>query len=189
MITNIRWMDRELSSHKTIKKFETAVETAEHNPSPANERATNNDRITFSNGYSIEERSYKTGLDESGVLYFKSPEGKTAASDQGFHFIEADGATDYQPAVYSKAISGTDETWQQSFPEEGGMTFKLAEPDFYHPEFSISPDGKLSATAYNDLTGKNEPVEAHMDGKALVTQSGDSQFAVVPPVPAEWFLS
>lgn len=209
MITNIRWNNRQLSPHRTLTKFETAVEVTSRSASPdfsklrpgesekhlppsVKERATDNDRITFTNGYTVEERSSDSGSDESGALYFRSPEGETEILDRGYHFIHADRETDYQPAVYSRNLPDQDVTWQQSFPEEGGMKLRVVDEDrgvsMSYPDFTISPQGELSSSAYSSLTG-GEKVEARLEGKALVMQAGDTQFAVVPPVPAEWFLS
>ena len=187
------WRDRNLAPHKTLKKFEVAVE--KKSSRPGKERITHNDRITFSNGYAIEERSAQNGSDESGVLYFKSPQGDTTAADCSYSYIHADEDTDFQPAVYSRGNlpqTGGELIWQQSFPEEGGMKLKAVGLDFgerqKYPDFTISPEGELSASAYSQLSKGNEVI-AKMDGDALVMQAGDVEFAVTPPVPAQWFLA
>ena len=109
--------------------------------------------------------------------------------------MDWDEDTDFQPAVYSKGKlpqTGSELTWQQSLPEEGGMKLKAVGLDFHerqkYPDFTISPEGELSASAYSQLS-KGKEVSAKMDGEALVMQAGDVEFAVVPPVPAQWFLS
>jgi len=202
-MNRIVWTDRGMGAHRSIKKFEYAKEhtvapdfgslkPGEHAQHETKTRDTDNDRITFSNGFTVEEHSYESGLDESGVLHLKSPQGETELVDRSFSYIHTnDRSEELEPMVISRVETypGNIVEWEQTFPKEGGMRFRpeAGSDRFTMPTFNISPEGDLSASLYSQVSGGN-PVEARVEGQALVAKSGDFEFGIAPPIPAEWFL-
>lgn len=207
----IAWKPRgSMSQHKTVKEWALAEEHTTKDPAPGFEtlkpgesrrvihddsvqiKGTNNDRLTFSSGASIEEHSSESGLSESGVLTRKAPDGSESVVDGGHAYIDYDAdADDFQPAIFFNVQDqfGDYNLWKQSFPKEGGMT--LTPPDSDDGlglcSFQLSPDGKLTAE-YRNYEFETEKMEARQVGDALVARDGKFEFGIAPPVPMDWLM-
>jgi len=206
----IVWKPRgSMNHHSTVKQFEYAQEQTRKDPpkaafdelKPAQSMRvvhddsvsiddTDNDRITFSNGVTVHEESYESGLNENGALTVTHPDGKKVVLNNNYAWIDSDDeAEEFQPAIYFKMEDqfGYLQVWKQSFPAEGGseITAPQGEEGMGFPDFHFAPSGGLRADM-NGFYGEKTAVEARREGDALVAKDGAFEFGVNPPIPVDW---
>lgn len=206
----IVWKPRgSMSHHSTVKQFEYAQEQTRKDPpkvgfdelKPAQSMRvvhddsvsiddTDNDRITFSNGVTVHEESYDSGLNENGALTVTHPGGKKVVLKDSFAWIDPDDeSAEFQPAIYFKAKDefGDLQLWKQSFPAGGGSEISVPEGEdgIGLPKFHFAPDGGLRAEM-TDYYGEKTPMEARREGDSLVAKDGNFEFGLNPPIPVDW---
>ena len=136
-------------------------------------------------------------LDTGLVYYGASVEDKPGES--GLLVTSPDGETYEVPGRVERPPNGNQElyffttnegqksAWQQVFTPEG--TLEINKVSLGHGDSSlgvtISRSGELSISGFDD---SGTPLEARMEGPALVMQGKFETQAVVPAVPVEWFM-
>ena len=144
---------------------------------------TNDDRIDFRNGGSVEDKP-----NESGLLITK-PDGSTYEVDGNLNTDTG------EPVLHFHTDDGTGDLlrWEQTFPEEGGTELYLNDERLYldpddltDANILMDKNGDISARKYR--SGHDIPAERHGDVVAFEGAYGD-KMGVKPPVPLEWLIS
>lgn len=142
---------------------------------------TQDDRLEFKNGGSVEDLP-----GESGLLV-TAPDG---SQTQVKGWVDRDDQG--QPVIYTRTYVAEQEEWmdwKQSFPEQGGMIMeRLPERGEADRSVSIFESGRVSVLSAQDY-GYDLNYNGRLDGKALVLQNDHRGEAVVPAVPFEWVLT
>lgn len=201
MTSSSIWHNASKHSHPSIRSLQTRQEVTTHEPEgqpnfsqmqpgesvsfdlhtpPPTERWTNDDRIEFKNGGSIQDKE-----GESGLL-ITSPEGETF---EALGWIDLH--TENGPTVNFRTKDQWDDyvDWEQTFPSEGGTVITQEaysqEPDII---LTVGADGTVSGTD-DEIIPTDVP--AQRQGPAIVFNEpwGPPNTAVSPPVPLDWIVS
>ena len=144
---------------------------------------TQDDRLEFCNGGTIEDKP------KEGGLLITSAEGK-AHEVPGW--IEMDYEAQ-QPKVFFKSYDREQDewvTWEQSFPAAGGTTVERSPDRSDEPQrlIHVQSDGRVQVEA-TDWEASPVQLNSSLQGQAIVMEGSGQGEALVPAVPLEWVLS
>jgi hypothetical protein len=147
-------------------------------PPKVEERWTVDNRITFQNGGTIEDK------ENEGGLLITTPDGERV---EAHGWVDPDRETG-EPVVHfrTKDAYGDMQDWEQTFPSEGGTVIRMEDDDADDTLLSVAPDGSVTGQLDGIIGDK---VAAERQGPVLVFDEWSGKTAVSPPVPLDWVLA
>lgn len=145
---------------------------------------THDDKVSFSNGGSIEDLP-----GESGLL-LTAPNGeKTKLESHGW--IDANWEENRIDVNFyvTNPYTGDSELWTQGLAADGSVTLDQRGEDDDSTAAEIGPDGQGSGEVHNYSGSFETRVSLHEDGAVLFDDCGwGGSLALAPAVPMEWLI-